>query len=269
MSIICIGDFGMGNDNQIRVSKLLKKLISNYSTKLVLGLGDNIYPDGIQSVDDKKLISQFEEPYRNLPKGIKFYNVLGNHDYHGKVKPQIDYTNISDRWILYNNWYHFEKKINNQLIHFYAIDTNFDKLSDKMKKKQESEILDALEKSKAKWNIVYGHHPFKSTGYHGNSSSDLELFYKKLIATNKVDIILSGHDHDQQHLYIPDLPHLIVSGTGSDTRKVASIFRSTFDLLFYSEELGCGVLIFDKDKINIKFFNVDGEELYSYTINKD
>lgn len=268
MSIICIGDFGMGNDNQLRVAKLVKKLITRFSGKLILGLGDNIYPDGIQSINDERLIEQFEEPYSKLPKGIKFYNVLGNHDYHGKVQPQIDYTKKSNRWVLNNNWYHFEKRINNQLIHFYAIDTNFDKLSNSMKKKQEIEILEALSKSKAKWNIIYGHHPFKSTGYHGNSDADLELFYKKLIATKNVDIILNGHDHDQQHIYIPNSPHLIVSGTGSDTRKVPSIFRSTVDLLFYSEELGCGVLIFKKDEINIKFFNVDGEELYNYIISK-
>ena len=107
MSIICMGDFGSGEDDQFTVSKLVETLIKKYDTKLILGLGDNFYPNGVKSIYDDKFLDQFELPYSNLPKAVKFYNVLGNHDYKGKIQPQIDYTQISKRWIMNSNWYYF------------------------------------------------------------------------------------------------------------------------------------------------------------------
>ena len=70
--------------------------------KLILGLGNNIYPDGVNSKNDKLFIDKFEIPYKILPSNIKFYNILGNRDYNLKMSPQaqIFYTDKSFRWII-------------------------------------------------------------------------------------------------------------------------------------------------------------------------
>ena len=193
-----MGDFGSGEDDQFTVAKLVETLIKKYDTKLILGLGDNFYPNGVTSIYDDKFLDQFELPYSNLPKAVKFYNVLGNHDYKGKIQPQIDYTQISKRWIMNSNWYYFNKTINKNTVRFYAIDTNLENLSEKMKLEQREGLIKSIKNSSAKWNILYGHHPYRSTGYHGNCSQELESFYNELINTGKIDIIISGHDHDQQ-----------------------------------------------------------------------
>ena len=86
-SIVCVGDFGSGDKNQKKVAKLMEYLIKKYNTDLIIGLGDNIYPEGVKSINDDKFIKQFEEPYQNLPKHIKFYNILGNHYYYGNTLP--------------------------------------------------------------------------------------------------------------------------------------------------------------------------------------
>ena len=65
-------------------------------------------------------------------------------------------------------------------------------------------------------------HPYRSTGYHGNCSQELESFYNELINTGKIDIIISGHD--QIVISIPHKP-TIVSGTGSSYRAVPKKFR--------------------------------------------
>ena len=106
-SFICLGDFGTGNDIQLSVSKLIENLDKNIKCKFIIGLGDNIYPSGIKNVKDKKLETNFEKPYDNIPKRIQFYNCLGNHDYLGSVKSQIKYTDYSDRWVLPSNYYYF------------------------------------------------------------------------------------------------------------------------------------------------------------------
>jgi tartrate-resistant acid phosphatase type 5 len=270
MSVVCMGDFGSGNENQKKVADLLKEIITkyNFNIKFILGLGDNIYPDGVTSVKDPQFKEKFEEPYKHLPKRIKFYNVLGNHDYHSKIQPQIEYTNYSPRWVMEDNCYSFTKTLNKQTVGFFAIDTNFNELTSKMKKSQEKKMFNAIQNSKAKWNIVYGHHPYKSTGAHGNAESELATFYKKIIATGKIDIMLSGHDHDQQLICIPNTPYLIVSGTGCETRKVPSIFRNIPDLKFFSEDLGCCVLDFNEIFIEIKFINVRGTVKYTCKLKK-
>ena len=179
-SIICVGDFGVGNKAQYNVSYLIEYLIEKYNGDLILGLGDNIYPEGVTNINDIKFIERFENPYSNLPKRIKFYNILGNHDYKGNIKAQIKYTNYSDRWNLPNNFYCFKKNINRVPVEFFAIDTNVEKLSERNRKIQEKWVTDALKNSRARWRIVYGHHPWKSTGSHGNANN---YFLNSLISS--------------------------------------------------------------------------------------
>lgn len=260
MSVICVGDFGKVCKGQGDVAKLIKQIIGEKKVELILGLGDNIYPSGVKSVDDKKFKVQFEEPFSKLPKNIKFYNVLGNHDYMGNTNAQIEYTEKSKRWRLIDHWYHFTETIGKSLVGFYALDTNFDELTLDMKTRQQSDILKCLQGSKCDWNIVYGHHPFKSTGYHGNSKGHLQEFYQILIDTGKIHIILSGHDHDQQLFTVPNTPTLVVSGAGCEIRPVPLLYRNDPFLKYFSESLGVCQLEFTKKELSIVFYSVGSKK---------
>ena len=59
MSIICIGDFGNGGIQQYNVANLMNQVIKKKNTQFVLGLGDNIYPFGVKSSEDKQFINKF------------------------------------------------------------------------------------------------------------------------------------------------------------------------------------------------------------------
>ena len=140
-SFICVGDFGTGETDQYNVSKLIEYLDKENTCELIIGLGDNIYPDGTVSIYDPKFGTHFEDPYKNLPKDIKFYHCLGNHDYRGNVESQILYSNYSNRWVLPDNYYCFHGKVNNIECDFFAIDTNLYFLDDKKKQKEHEKWL--------------------------------------------------------------------------------------------------------------------------------
>ena len=210
-------------------------------------------------------------------KRLKFYNCLGNHDYHGYTKSQIKYTNYSDRWILLNNHYCFYRKIIDISFDFFAIDTNLYDYYNKEKEieEQESWLLKQLKNSNKKWKVVFGHHPWKSSGSHGNCCHELDKFYNKICDTEKVDIILSGHDHDQQHLYIPNKQHLFISGTGGKTRhldKYIRYLKSNSYLQYYTEKTGCLQVVPEDDSLIVNIWVTDDENnhgiAYSVKINK-
>ena len=78
MYFLCIGDFGSGDYNQHSVARCIRKLSQQYQIDLILGLGDNIYPDGVKCVKDKQFQTKFELPYSILKRGLCFFQTLGN-----------------------------------------------------------------------------------------------------------------------------------------------------------------------------------------------
>ena len=267
MSIICIGDFGNGGPQQYNVANLINQVIKQKKTQFILGLGDNIYPFGVKSQNDSQFIDKFEKPYESLPDYINFYNVLGNHDYFGNVQAQIEYQNLSKRWIMPNKYYYFEKILNDVRVEFYAIDTNLYSSKYLLEEavEQESYLLNKLKESPDDncWRIIFGHHPWRSTGFHGHCNVLLESFLDKMHQTKKIDLYISGHDHDNQHISIPDKPHMLISGTGAKTRYIPKTYRDLksyyYDnyLLHYSENPGFINLNFSIDELEVEIYSLN------------
>ncbi len=274
-SILCIGNFGTGRKEQVSVAELLCDLCKNSECKLILGLGNNIFPDGVRSVNDNQFLEKFEIPYKELPENIKFYNILGNKDYHLKVsaRSQINYhySNKSFRWIMPNNFYCFTKIFESVPVEFIAIDTNLDVM--KNKAMQEKWAINTLLESRARWRILFGHHPWVSFGKNNNEkkpTSALDEFYKKLVETNKVDLIISGHENSQQHIYIPEKPDMIISGVAGYRHYENKALDKTppKELKFRSLELGCVKLNVIRDELSIDFYNLDKKVLHNFKIKK-
>lgn len=270
-SILFIGNFGYGNEGQKQVSLLMEKLIKKNNVKFIIGLGNNIMPNGIKGKNDEQFLKKFEEPYMNLPKNIKFFNILGKGDYTSKTSPhyQINYNHISYRWILPHNFYCFRKKFNNIPVEFICIDTNLSKM--KTKKTQEKWILNTIYESKCRWIIVCGHHSWKNYSNEINQSDDnqneLNELYEKIAATKKVDLLLSGSETNKQHIHIPNKPNMFICGVGAVKNEYIKFYNNE-ELKFHSKTLGCGMINFNKNRMNIYFYNVKGEKEYSFIINK-
>ena len=77
--IILIGDTGKDNDGQFNVSTSIQNFCATEKCDLGLMAGDNVYPAGLTSPDDKIMERLFDFYYN--PINIPFLIALGNHDY--------------------------------------------------------------------------------------------------------------------------------------------------------------------------------------------
>ena len=137
-SFFAIGDFGEPNQMVKKVAQSMAQLAARSPLKFILSLGDNIYDDGCESVDDPqfntKWVDIFITPYRALH--VPWKICLGNHDYYGSPASQIDYTyhpsNPKKLWQCPSNVYQFRvngcgEEVSAEeeaLVEFFCMDTN-------------------------------------------------------------------------------------------------------------------------------------------------
>lgn len=242
---VFMGDTGTGEAGQFAVSNGIEKFCKTNPCDFGLLLGDNIYPLGSWSKKDKQFLDKFEQPYRNLD--FKWYPVLGNHDYYGIEKTQLEYK--SERWDMPGRYY--VTLLGDAEI--LAIDTN--KIASDTK--QRSWLIGRLAASKARWKIVYGHYPVYSGGVHGNNLL-MERYFLPIAKETGVDFYLSGHDHDQQYIQ-KDGINFVVAGAGAKVRKT----KMTADTIFAASELGFSHLLFDGDRAVLSMVDKRGKVMYS------
>jgi tartrate-resistant acid phosphatase type 5 len=81
---------------------------------------------------------------------------------------------------------------------------------------QLAELQRSLAISHADWKIVVGHHPPRSSGHHGDTVELIERL-EPVLAAAGVQLYLSGHDHDLEHLYAREANvDYVVTGAGSE-----------------------------------------------------
>lgn len=212
------GDAGHGNPQQYATAEAARRVCEAEGCDLVLGLGDNVYPNGVNGTTDKQLRWKFEEPYRNLT--MPFYMVLGNHDVVLNATAQVAYSNLSERWRMPARSYAFEEGE----VAFFALDltalaAGVEDGAPELGAWLERE-MDATE---AKWRVVFAHFPYASNGKHGNATPLLRAWLETHVC-GKADLYLSGHDHDLQ--WLAEQPtctgtELVVSGAASDARPLS------------------------------------------------
>ena len=272
VNCLVIGDMGKGTINQKKVSKSMKQLYKQYKPKFILGLGDNIYPNGCSSKNDPRFISHFEDQYSILP-NHRWYMCLGNHDY-GYLQNkeglldnsvhQVDYTKHSKKWYMPSKYYSFVKGS----AEFFYLDTNLDRMSESTIQHQLHIMKDKLDKSTKKWKIVVGHHTWRSIAGHGNAEPRFETFLKDLFKDTKPTLYMCGHDHCKT-LIVKNGITLVVCGTGGEVYDEESVDLSNvndFSLEYFSPTLGVSTLDITKDKLDLVFYDVKGNKEYSYTI---
>ncbi len=185
-------------------------------------LGDNFYPVGVRNTKDRAWNTFWESGYGKL--GIRFFAVLGNHDYEGSPQAEIDYTKVSpsQTWRMPYRYYTFAAGP----VRFFALDTdenlNLRNLHPKPWSKEQSEWLDnQLAKfADARWKIVYGHHPVFNDGKTGGDARMVKQLFP-ILKLRKADAYLCGHDHNLQHFTQEGIEFFLVGGGGKDPENVS------------------------------------------------
>ena len=236
-NFLAIGDFGrVGNYFQKEVAREMGHATIVLDAEFIVSVGDNFYPNGVESIQDYQWISSFESIYSDPSLYRNWFASLGNHDYQGNVQAQIDYTKISRRWQMPSRYYSktFSLENGDKLL-MVVMDTNpfidsYHKKPEKYRgitaqdtvaqKKWLEETLNTKYKS-IKWKIVVGHHPLYSGG-HRKNSTDTKLFEAKFAALfdkHRVDAYLCGHEHDLQIIRPKGrFTTQFLSGAGSEVR---------------------------------------------------
>jgi tartrate-resistant acid phosphatase type 5 len=236
--ILALGDWGYDDDSaQTRVAAGLRAYAKQRSVhaQALLMLGDNWYGELAGGANSARWKTHFEDMYPAQDFPCPAYAILGNHDYQrwpeSKVDAELEYARSGHtRWTMPARWYRFEFPSKNPLITFIALDSNMPRADGKehsgrdftLTPEQQAEQLawfeDQLKRPRTTpYLVVIGHHPVYSNGPHGDHSV-LIRDWDPLFSKYRVDLYMSGHDHDMQHLEFEGRPtsHFISGGGGAD-----------------------------------------------------
>ncbi|SFJ60673.1 purple acid phosphatase family protein [Myroides guanonis] len=241
LSFIAMGDFGRaGGYFQKEVAHAMGEVGELFGVDFIVSVGDNFYPNGVQSTEDYHWQASYESIYTHPTLFEDWYVILGNHDYRGSVQAQLDYSKKSRRWHMpspyYSKVWELEEGGKAQ---FLFIDTNvfiddyvaepekYPELAQQDRDKQYRWIEEQLEikDPTIKWRIVVGHHPLYSGGKRKNDPNTklIEDKFRALFDANGVDAYICGHEHDLQIIQPKGAKTTqFLTGAGSEIRNSGS-----------------------------------------------
>jgi hypothetical protein len=250
IAFLAFGDAGMGNATQNRVASSMVNFCRQGTCDFVALLGDNIYPNGVDSPTDPQWKQKFELPYKEIE--VPFYPTLGNHDYFGNIEAQWEYSKVNPKWKFPERYYTFTQCFAD----FFVID------AERFDEEQALWLEEALALSRARWKIVVGHRPIFSHGGHGDSEKLKENLLP--VIKEKAHFYLSGHDHDLEYIKKEYKTEFIVSGAAAETRPVGK-GKST---LFSASIEGFTHIELTPDKSIIQFIDQDSRVLFKHFRNR-
>jgi len=267
-----------GYYDQKPVAEMMGEVASLSDPEFIAVLGDAHHFDGIQSVQDPLWETNFEWIYKHPELMIPWHPVLGNHEYLGNTQAVIDYSAISRRWQMPARRYAITWPVSEKvdalllfvdttpLIDKFRLDHQYEDAIPLPLKQELAWIDSSLGASQAKWKIVMGHHPvYAGTNKTESERLDLQNRLQPLLDKHAVDIAVSGHIHNFQHIQLPGSSvDYIVNTSASLTRQVVH-FEGT---LFGSPDPGFTLCTVKESELIISFVNKEGEIIYQYVRDK-
>ncbi len=274
-NFIVIGDHGRnGYYQQQEVADMMAEVATDINARFYVTAGDNFQIRGPQSTQDPLWMSSFENIYTHPSSLFNWYPTLGNHDHAGNVQAQIDYSQISRRWVMPANYYTLVEERNDVSVRLVILDTqpiwmafNSDN-SEYTVKDAEAQLAWAdsvLSVSVEDWVVVVGHHPIYSAHPTRGNTKELVEHLNPILNRHKVDFYIGGHDHIFQHMKDPKSKiDYFVNTAGSQVSP-----KATNDMtIFAASSPGFSICSATKTGLSIYFINIDGKAIYHYLRDK-
>ncbi len=280
LAFIVIGDWGeRGHPGQRAVARRMSVHALEQGVDFIVSTGDNFYPGGVASVADPRWQDTFESIYA-LPgiAELRWFAVLGNHDYQGSYRAQIDYGRKSSRWIMPATYHYAVERVDaDTWVTFAFLDTNA--LTAYYRTRPERYIgidaqdadaqirwLDAvLRCAPPGWKLAVGHHPMYSARNRHNHVTDLQQNVLPLFQRHDVHVYFAGHDHHLEHVKPEDGTHFVVSGGGFGSEPNSPSVHS----LFQVRTAGFVAASVTRHRMEIRFIGASPEPLYRVTVERD
>lgn len=284
LNFLIIGDWGRhGGYHQKTVADQMAKVSATADLNFIVSVGDNFYPDGVQSVQDPSWNSSFENIYSNHMLFSDWWVVLGNHDYKGNIQAQIDYSKISRRWHMPATYFREKIKLaNGKELLLVFMDTNpfvtsYYEKSGNMRNNLALQDTAAQYKwlketladtsSNIQWKIVVGHHPMYSGGMRKGKkdTEDIRLKFEALFNAAKVDAYVCGHEHDLQIIKpTKQFTTQFLSGAACEVRPSGA----TEGTEFWAAAPGMMLFSLTTKELNVQVIHADGRVLHQKKISR-
>lgn len=251
-----VGDTGTGDKYQYAVANQMSVEYERSPFEFVLMLGDNNYLGSA-----KNLKKVFDEPYKPLLEhGVRFYATLGNHDERSS-DDQEDYDSLG-----MGGKRNYSFKPAGDLVEFFTIDTTL--VVEKGDTTQLAWLDKALHDSKARWKIVFAHHPPYSPGRrHGDNPILIEKLVP-ILQRNGVRVVLTGHEHFFARMRQVGGIDYLISGSGGKIHKGG--LREDPRLVAGNDSLHQFLSVtLTRDAFTFTTIGEDGETIYQGTIPYD
>jgi len=272
-----ISDMGStGRFRQDSVAHTINRLSGSLHPEFVINQGDFFHDDGVRDTLDPLWDAQFEKMFTAPALQVKWYSILGNHEYIGNPQALIDYGRHNARWTMPERNYTFVRQVDSLTsVRFVMIDTSpfaffyrFDPKYHAVKLQDPARTVafadSVLACSKETWKVVVGHHPVYTSDFSQGNTYRLIEQMAPVLRKYKVDFYLSGHIHKFEHTQREGVDYMTTT-TGVKPRWT----NPWFFVKYVHRSLGFTVCNVTSQEFTFYFINEKGETLYSYRKRKE
>ncbi|MBA3460254.1 MAG: metallophosphoesterase [Deltaproteobacteria bacterium] len=194
---IAVGDTGTGGPAQQAILKRMTESPFDF----VVVLGDIAYESGTAAQLQGKFFAIYQQIMRYAP----IFPAIGNHERRtSQGRPYFEAFVLPEP----ERYYSFDWGD----VHFVAIDTT-------QRDSEQLRWLDKdLKKNKQPWVIVFGHHPMYTNSLRGPQLWIRQAF-SKILTDNKVDLVLTGHEHQYERFRVAGVNYVVSGGGGGQLTK--------------------------------------------------
>lgn len=249
----------------------VNQLSGSLHPRFVINQGDFFHDSGVRDTLDPLWNAQFEKMFTAPGLQVKWYSIIGNHEYIGNPQALVDYGKHNSRWTLPARNYTFVQQVDSATaIRFVMIDTSpfldgyhrdpkYREVNSQDPARTVAFADSVLSRSREKWKVVIGHHPIYTSDFrHGNTYGLIDEILP-LLKKYRVDFYLSGHVHKFEHLKRDGIDYLVTT-----TGAVPHSANPWFFTRFAKRSLGFTVCHVTARDFSFYFVNEKGETLYSY-----